>query len=661
MTMLPADTPAAPGSAAAAADDRAPTAGRAGAVTVTGTGAGTEPSLELRVLREQVATVYAGHTMAVSAHLAFATALTLFSWPRIDPGLHPALVAWFATLLAADLYALLARRWTPDAPIEETVRWARKYTVLVTLTSLATAPAGFLLMAMGSQNITTLTTVVMMGSWTRAVQARWAIKPAMFGYGIPMMSGLILALVLKGGLVHWLLAAFITVNLVLTLRAGVQQNGRIAESLRLRFENEALATGLREQIAISERASAEKTRFLATASHDLRQPMHAVSLFGATLQGALAGHPARENVDRMMTSVNALSASLDAMLDISRLDAGVVVVEERPVELDGLFLALNQTFAGVAQERGLQLRLRSSGLWVRSDLQLLYRMLLNLIDNGLKYTQRGGVSVTARAVGQSVLIDVTDTGIGIPDAQRERIFEEFYQIDNPGRDRARGLGIGLSIVRRLAQLLRHPVSLRSRPGRGTRFRIQLPLSEAAQQPPFEEGPLAPQAQDEGAESDPLHALRERARALPGRVLLIDDEADIRDAMTELLDSYGIEALAVASEAEAAEALAVGAAPGQRPFAMLICDYRLADGADGLQAGQRLAERFLTPQALLLITGETSPERLLSARASGVPILFKPVAQAALLRAIAQVAQGQQQAGGADDDADADAPERMPGG
>ncbi len=656
MTMLPADTPAALGPAAA--DDRAPTAGRAGAVTGTGTGAGTEPSLELRVLREQVATVYAGHTMAVSAHLAFATALTLFAWPRVDPGLHPALVAWFTTLLAADLYALLARRWTPDAPIGETARWARKYTVLVTLTSLATAPAGFLLMAMGSQNITTLTTVVMMGSWTRAVQARWAIKPAMFGYGIPMMSGLILALVLKGGLVHWLLAAFITVNLVLTLRAGVQQNGRIAESLRLRFENEALAADLREQIAISERASAEKTRFLATASHDLRQPMHAVSLFGATLQGALAGHPARENVDRMMTSVNALSASLDAMLDISRLDAGVVVVEERPVELDGLFLALNQTFAGVAQERGLQLRLRSSGLWVRSDLQLLYRMLLNLIDNGLKYTQRGGISVTARAVGQSVLIDVTDTGIGIADAQRERIFEEFYQIDNPGRDRARGLGIGLSIVRRLAQLLRHPVSLRSSLGRGTRFRIQLPLSEAAQQPPFEEGPLAPQAQGEGAETDPLRALRERARRLPGRVLLIDDEADIRDAMTELLDSYGIEALAVASEAEAAEALAVGAAPGQRPFAMLICDYRLADGADGLQAGQRLAERFLTPQALLLITGETSPERLLSARASGVPILFKPVAQAALLRAIAQVAQGLQQPAA---DGGADAPEGMPGG
>ncbi len=600
-----------------------------------GTGEHAPASLEQRVLREQVATAYAGHTMAVSAHLAFAAALTLFSWPRVDPGLHPAIVAWFVVLCAADLNALLSGRWTPEVPIEDTARWARRYTVLVTLPSLATAPAGFLLMAIHSDAITTVVTVVMMGSWTRAVQARWAIKPAMFGYGIPMMSGLILALAIEGGLVHWLLAAFITVNLVLTLRAGVQQNQRLTESLRLRFENEALAASLQEQIAISERASAEKTRFLAAASHDLRQPMHAVALFGAALQGALAGHPARDNVDRMMRSVEALGASLDTMLDISRLDAGVVGVEERPVELSGLFTALHQTFAGMAEEKGLQLRLRSRGLWVRSDMQLLYRMLLNLIDNGLKYTQQGGVSVVARQVGQSVQIDVTDTGIGIATEQCGRIFEEFYQVDNPGRDRARGLGIGLSIVQRLAQLLRHPVSLRSRPGRGTRLRVHLPVAEPVDLPV---GAALAQAQDDAdCTHDLQHPLRQAALALPGRVLLIDDEADIRAAMTELLGSYGIEAVAVPGEAEAAEWLA-GGAPG-RPFVVLMCDYRLADGADGLEAGQRLCERFLTPQSLLLITGETSPERLLSARASGVPILFKPVVPAALLRAVLQVAQG----------------------
>ncbi|WP_343593661.1 hybrid sensor histidine kinase/response regulator [Paracidovorax wautersii] len=615
---------------------------------MNGAGDSAPASLEQRVLREQVATAYGSHIASISAHLGFSAVLALFGWTLMEPWLHPAVLVWFAVLLVVDLYALMARRWTPAVPMADDARWARKYTVLQTLASASTVPACFILTAMNSPEVTTVTTVVIMGGWTRAVQERWAIKPALFGYGIPMMSGLIIALALEGGVTHWLLAALITVNLVLTLRSGVQQNRRLTESLRLRFENEALAASLQEQIAISERASAEKTRFLAAASHDLRQPMHAVTLFGAALQGALAGHPARDNVDRMMRSVEALGASLDTMLDISRLDAGVVGVEERPVELSGLFSALHQTFAGMAEEKGLQLRLRSRGLWVRSDMQLLYRMLLNLIDNGLKYTQQGGVSVVARQVGQSVQIDVTDTGIGIATEQCGRIFEEFYQVDNPGRDRARGLGIGLSIVQRLAQLLKHPVSLRSRPGRGTRLRIHLPVAEPMDCPVG--AALAQTEDDADCMHDLRHPLRQGALALPGRVLLIDDEADIRAAMAELLGSYGIEAVAVPGEAEAAELLEGGTTG--RPFVVLMCDYRLADGTDGLEAGLRLCERFLTPQSLLLITGETSPERLLRARASGVPILFKPVVPATLLRAIVQVAQGKGTAASGGSDASA---------
>lgn len=583
-------------------------------------------TLELRVLREHVASVYASHTTAIGAHLAFATALVLFGWPNMDPSLHPPVGLWYLSVAVVDLYALLARRWTPETPMADSPYWARKYTVLVTLTSLATAPASFLLMAIDSPAVTTLTTVVIMGSWTRAVQARWSIKPAMFGYGIPMMSGLIIALALHGGVMHGLLAVFGLVNLVLTLRAGVQQNKRLTESLILRFENEALAASLKEQIAISERASAEKTRFLAAASHDLRQPMHAVALFAATLESALVDHPAGENAVRLMRAVNALGASLDTMLDVSRLDAGVVSVDPREVDLDVLFQALDHAFAGPAEEKGLQLRVRASGLWVRSDVQLLYRMLSNLIDNALKYTHRGGVSVTARSRGPVVWIDVTDTGIGIAPEQTSRIFEEFYQVDNPGRDRVRGLGIGLSIVKRLSRLLDHPLRVHSRQGRGTRFCVQLPLAEKVDH-------ASTELLLQGLESQ-VHR-RLVAPALGGRVLLIDDESDIRVAMTELLGAYGIEAVAVADEPQAIEVL-TGAEAKARPFVMLMCDYRLADGADGLEAGLRLCQRFLRPGSLLLITGETAPERLLSARASGVPMLFKPVSATALLQAMGEV-------------------------
>lgn len=192
-----------------------------------------------------------------------------------------------------DLYVLLSKRWTPAVPLADSPRWARRYTIHVTLVSAMTAPCSLFLVALQSPAMTTFVTVVIMGSWTRAVQARWPLKGAMFGYGIPMMSGLIVALAWYGSMLNWFLAGFALLNLVLTLREGVKQNERLTASLMLQFENEALAAQLREQVAATERASAEKTRFLAAASHDLRQPMHAIALFGAAL-GSNAAPAARD-------------------------------------------------------------------------------------------------------------------------------------------------------------------------------------------------------------------------------------------------------------------------------------------------------------------------------------------------------------------------------
>jgi CheY-like chemotaxis protein len=244
-------------------------------------------------------------------------------------------------------------------------------------------------------------------------------------------------------------------------------------------------------------------------------------------------------------------------------------------------------------------------------------MLSNLIDNALKYTARGGVTVTARARGDTVWIEVRDTGIGIAPEQRDRIFEEFYQIgNNPGRDRSRGLGIGLSIVQRLSRLLEPSgAELHSRLGRGSRFRISLPLAEARARVALAARP---------------------AGRLPRRVLLIDDEADIREAMTVLLRAWSIEVMAVGDEQGAVDALSRARVPSQQAD-MLICDYRLPDGANGLDVGLRLHRRFGIERPLLLITGETAPEPLRHARESGVPMLFKPVNAAALLQAMAEVA------------------------
>jgi CheY-like chemotaxis protein len=213
---------------------------------------------------------------------------------------------------------------------------------------------------------------------------------------------------------------------------------------------------------------------------------------------------------------------------------------------------------------------------------------------------------------------VQDTGIGIAPEQQDRVFEEYYQVQNPGRDRAQGLGIGLSIVERLSRLLDHPVQVYSRVGRGTRFRLRLPMAEPQHEPP-------------GAPVRRTVA----ALATHGRILLIDDEAEIREAMTGLLHTHGITVETVCNEAEAIDALAHPGTQAQ-PFALLLCDYRLSNGDNGLDVGLRLQRRFGLEAPLILVTGETAPERLQRVRDSGVPVLFKPVNAATLLRTLAEV-------------------------
>ncbi|RTQ33904.1 hybrid sensor histidine kinase/response regulator [Variovorax gossypii] len=576
-----------------------------------------------RVLREHVASVYSTYGVSTLTHMAFVVVFGSIIYSQLK---DPSLLFWLGGLLMADIYVFFTPRWNPSRPVRESAYWARKISRMVTLVSMVTAVVPWLIVPHNNLPMTSLLMAVIVGSCARAAQSLWPLKPALFGYTMPMSLGMITALAWQGDGLHLFLAAAGAAYLLLTLYAGIGQHKLLTESLMLRFENEALAARLGEQIAATERASEEKTRFLGTASHDLRQPLHAIALFGAALENELRDRPEGRNAERLMRAVNALGASLDTMLDVSRLDAGVITPEPRAVQLDALFLPLNHTFAARAEHKQLQLRVRASGLWVHSDPQLLHRMLSNLMDNALKYTMRGGVTVTARERGETVWIEVRDTGIGIAAEQSGRIFEEFYQINNPGRDRSRGLGIGLSIVQRLSRLLGHPVQMHSRPGRGTHFRVVVPVASAPALAPAGALATASLIEERGAS----------ALALPGRVLLLDDELEIREAMTGLLRSHAIDAHAVADEAGAAAALRLAAREG-RPFDLLLCDYRLADGADGLDAGLRLSQAEGATTPLLLITGETSPDRLQRVRESRVPVLFKPVVADLLLQAMAEVA------------------------
>ncbi|SCX53641.1 hybrid sensor histidine kinase/response regulator [Variovorax sp. EL159] len=586
-----------------------------------------DTSSSQRVLREHLASVYASRKVGVWAHLGFTFLGGALGYFHLK---LPTVLPLVAMLVCVDLYVLSTPRWHPDVPVADSPRWARRHMLQMILTGVATAPVPWFFISTHDPEVTALMAILIMVGSGLAMQALWPMKASLFGYGIPMMGGLIGALIWHSDGVNLFLAAIGIAYLVLALRRGVRQNKQLTDALVLRFENESLVSRLGEQIAATERASEEKTRFLATASHDLRQPLHAIALFGAALQNELHDRPERKNAERLMRAVNALGNSLDTMLDVSRLDAGVITPDVRLIPLDALLVSLNHVFLARAEQAGLQLRVQASGVWVRSDPQLLQRMLSNLVDNALKYTVRGGVIVRVRTRGENVWIEVRDTGIGIAPEQLGRIFEEFYQIGNSGRDRSRGLGIGLSIVQRLSRLLDHPVQVQSRVDRGTRFRVQLPSASAPADMPFNWRP-GTNTWREHQRPAPMPTPTV-SPALPRRVLLIDDEAEIRQGMSELLRSYAIDVEAVADEATAATALSQADVDG-RPFELLLCDYRLADGGSGLDAGLRLRWRGGRRIPLLLITGETAPDRLQRVRESGVPVLFKPVDTEKLLQVI----------------------------
>ena len=411
----------------------------------------------------------------------------------------------------------------------------------------------------------------------------------------------------------FVLAGVTGIFLLVLERLTVAQGDRYALLLAARFRNEELAHQLRSQGDLAARAIEEKTRFVASAAHDLRQPLHALGMFCATLEQRLSNTPEKPLMRNMMNAIESLETSFSAMLDISRLDAALVETAPQAFPIRDVFRRLYQHFGGDAEARGLALRFRATRRIVRSDPLLLERVLGNLVQNALRYTKRGGVLVAARRHARGVALEVWDTGFGIAENKREMIFREFYQIDNPERDRGRGLGLGLAIVQRLCRLLQHPLEVKSTLGRGSVFRLIVPAGDvSAVQVPAPEADTVPPR-----------------RTGVITVLVIDDERAIREATRQLLLPLNAEVIMAATIAEAV-ALARGA--GGR-VDMILSDWRLRGQENGVEAVR--AVRAVTGEATpaVLITGDTSTELLRRAHESGLVVLHKPMQPRQLIRLI----------------------------
>ncbi|GEC95202.1 hypothetical protein ZRA01_12750 [Zoogloea ramigera] len=398
-----------------------------------------------------------------------------------------------------------------------------------------------------------------------------------------------------------------------TLAEGVNEMADKLGASRddLQRQVDAATRELLEKKDEAERGNRAKTRFLAAASHDLRQPMHALGLFVAELGQKPHAPDTRRLVEQIAISAETMENLLDSLLDISRLDVGALDRQIKPFPLQPLLERIEVDYRREAGLRGQRLRLRPTSLWVESDPLLLERILHNLISNALRYTPGGTILVACRKRGRKVRIEVRDNGPGIAPEAQEAIFQEFVQLDNPERNRAKGLGLGLAIVRRLTDLLEHPLQLKSSPGRGSLFAIELPSA-------------APGILTDHHQPAPAQAL---ARL---RVVLVDDDELALASTTGLLESWGCQVNA----ADTGAALLATLRPGDEAPDIIVCDYQIAGIGDGLQLIEQLRGHFARQIPAVILSGDTSPATATAIQQADIPLLHKPV-RPAKLRALLQ--------------------------
>jgi len=581
-------------------------------------GAIAPPLLE-RARADQVATLYGSWHRTTASMALGAFILCVVLWDRESTAV---MGAWFAAILANQAWrGALARAYRRAAPpTTEARRWGNRWALGSTIAGALWGVAAVAMFPASPPHqallIVCVFSVILGGLNLTAVY-----KPSFYGFALAALVPLIARVALEGGSVHLFTAIVLFVVLVFVLGFGRRVNDLLTHSLAIRYENVDLIDELTAQTRAAEsaRSAAEtanraKSQFLAAASHDLRQPLHAMGLFAAALAAKAHDPEVKPLVTSIHASVDALETLFAQLLDLSRLEAGALVPERGEVPLDTLFDRLAADFAPQAAAHGLTLGVVPTAAIVESDPLLLERILRNLVANALRYTRAGGVVLGVRRRTGTVRIDVIDTGVGIAAADRGRIFDEFVQIAQTPRHAAgRGMGLGLAIVRRLCTLLGHRLEVVSTPGRGSRFSVTVPRATPRRR--RADPCLAPAA---GA-STPVATTGFGGR----RVVVVDDDPAVVSAMHALFASWGAEV--VGGE----DAFAALAALGTRPADVIVADLRLGDGASGIDAIERLREALGSCTPALVVSGDTSDAARGEARAAGITLLSKPVVAAAL--------------------------------
>lgn len=561
---------------------------------------------------EQIAAIFRNVALGVVAAASAAVILgPVFVRLNVLPSrLAAAWSLWIVCCATAHLLLWRAYRRTP--PIGQMrARWPNLFTIIAFAEGIAWGALPVMLAPAGEYGLEMLGVVVTLAVAAGAVPAFGAYLPAFLALFLPATIPYAIYNILAGGSLHDAAAALMVIFILGMGGLGLQFNRNFSALIGLRLEKEQLVESLLRQKELAEHANFAKSKFLAIASHDLRQPVHALGLFVGALRGVPVPQEAARLIGEIDASVLALDELFSALLDVSQLDAGIVQARKQIFPIQPLLTRIVRDYVEEAEAKSLKLVLWPSSAYVETDPLLLERILRNLIANALRYTDRGRVVVGCRR-GPSLQVQVWDTGPGIPVAERERIFQEFFQIENEGRDRSKGLGLGLAIVRRLSDLLTCPLTLRSEVGKGSCFSLAVRCV----------APVHPQG------SEPFATVA--AGALKrGFIVVIDDETPAQQAVYGLLKSWGHEVIIAASGDALMDRLADCPA---RPD-LIIADYHLKGEETGISVINRLHAEYNLSIPAIVMTGDTTPDRVAQAKESGFLVLHKPVPSSRLRTAI----------------------------
>ena len=568
-------------------------------------------------LPEEVQAAYDYMPAALAGYAAGVGVVAVLFWASTAT---PVMLGWMAAFgLMLGIRLVVAQRFRRARPqtLEDWQRWRQAMNIGTVAAGALWGATGWIFYARGN-DIQQIGLIVIVYTFCTAALPVLAMQPRMYLAFAALCMGPLLARIASGADAYsyqlageLLLIITITTVLARTYRQSLQR------AIELKLHADELLAQLRVEKAAADAARGEaeianraKTQFFAAASHDLRQPLHAMGLFAEALRQRANDPEVSQLVGSINESVDALEGLFSELLDITRIDAGGVDVHPVHFEFGELLRKLRLHFELTAFEKGLALRLRGASRVIHADPLLVERILRNLVSNAIRYTEDGTVLVACRARGDRMLVQVWDSGAGIAPEQQLRIFEEFYQVA-PGAGLAaherKGLGLGLATVQRLARLMGAPLTVRSVPGRGSMFQLELPAGRLARSlGPSMSGRKAP------------------ALTLDGRlIVVVEDEPAVRAGLQALLTGWGAGLAAFDSVAAAAAWAPAAAAQGVRPD-LFIVDYRLEEGRDGLEALALLRASFGRKVPAIMVTGSTMSGFEREAQANDFHLLVKPV-------------------------------------